>query len=181
MVRANLIMIVLTFCFLQSNGQLYSAKKSEIVFFSSAPIEDIKASNDDMKSVFNTSNGEIVFSIPISEFDFRKKLMKEHFNEKYMESDEYPNSTFKGKVVGYDIKNSSKQNVKAEGEMEIHGISKKITFDGILENINGVILLTSKFEVKLKDYKIKIPQLLWQNIAEVIEVTVKIEYEKYEK
>ena len=32
--------------------------------------------------------------------------------------------------------------------------------------------MKSKFIVKLEDYKIKIPQLMWQNIAEQVEVTV---------
>jgi len=34
------------------------------------------------------------------------------------------------------------------------------------------LLMKSKFIVKLEDYKIAIPQLLWQNIAEQVEVTV---------
>jgi hypothetical protein len=33
--------------------------------------------------------------------------------------------------------------------------------------------MNAKFIVVLKDHKVKIPQLLWQNIAEQVEVTVK--------
>jgi hypothetical protein len=35
--------------------------------------------------------------------------------------------------------------------------------------------------VKLVDYNIKIPQLMFQKIAEEIEVTINIEYKPYEK
>ena len=36
--------------------------------------------------------------------------------------------------------------------------------------------MKAKFMVKLVDYKIKIPQLLWKNIAEEVEVTVEFNY-----
>jgi hypothetical protein len=36
--------------------------------------------------------------------------------------------------------------------------------------------MTSTFMIKLADYKIKIPQILWQNIAEQVEVTVNLIY-----
>src|SRR5688572_26549037 len=83
-------------------AQKYIAEKSEIVFFSDAPMEDIKATNKKASSIFNTSNNEIVFSVPISEFQFAKSLMQEHFNEKYMESDKYPKSTFQGTIQNFD-------------------------------------------------------------------------------
>src|SRR5690349_8061189 len=83
-------------------SQKYVAEKSQITFFSDAALEDITATNKKASSIFNSANGEIVFSVPISEFQFAKSLMQEHFNEKYMESDKYPKSTFQGKIENYD-------------------------------------------------------------------------------
>ncbi len=67
-------------------AQKYISEKSTITFYSSAPLEDIKASNSESRSVFDSDKGEIAFSIPISKFEFKKSLMQEHFNEKYLES-----------------------------------------------------------------------------------------------
>ncbi len=71
-------------------AQRYSSSASEITFYSDAPIEDIKATNKKAKSVFDAEKGQVAFSIPIDQFEFRKSLMQEHFNEKYLESDKYP-------------------------------------------------------------------------------------------
>src|SRR6266446_7070845 len=76
----------------------YKSKEGEVSFFSKAPIEDIEAYNQNINSLLNISTGDIAFIIPIREFKFKKPLMEEHFNEKYMESDKFPTATFKGKI-----------------------------------------------------------------------------------
>lgn len=153
-------------------GQTYVSEKSTIGFFSKAAIEDIKAENTKGSALFNTATGEIAFMIPINEFQFAKSLMKEHFNEKYMESDRYPKSTFQGKVEGFDPGSAKEQQVTATGKLMIHGITHDVLIPGTISNSENKLTLRSTFVIRLEDYKITIPQLLWQNIAEQVEVTV---------
>ena len=153
-------------------SQKFVAEKSQITFFSDAALEDITATNKKASSIFNSENGEIVFSIPISEFQFAKSLMQEHFNEKYMESDKYPKSTFQGKVENYDASKKETQNAKAVGKLTIHGVTKDVELPGTIETNGSKLVMKSKFIVKLEDYNVARPQLLWQNIAEQVEVTV---------
>jgi polyisoprenoid-binding protein YceI len=157
-------------------AQKYVAEKTSISFFSHATIEDITADNKKTSSIFNASTGDIVFSIPISEFQFAKSLMQEHFNEKYMESDKYPKATFQGKIEGYDPASTIPQELKAIGKLTIHGVTRDVEIPGTLEKKNDRVAMKSKFIVKLADYKIEIPQLLWQNIAEQVEVTADLTY-----
>jgi hypothetical protein len=154
-----------------AQAQKFTVEKSKIVFFSDAAIEDITAYNKKASGIFNAGTGDIVFSIPIKEFQFEKSLMQEHFNEKYMESDKYPKSTFKGKVSGFDAAAETTQ-ASAIGELNIHGVTQLVTISGTIEKIKDNYQFKAKFIVKLAYYKIEIPQLLWQNIAEQVEVTV---------
>ena len=168
------LLIVFVFTFLSTSvvlAQKYLIEKSYIKFFSDAAIEDITAENKKAAGIFNSATGEIVFSIPISEFQFAKSLMQEHFNEKYMESDKYPKSTFQGTVQGFDMNSKEIQSAKATGKLTIHGVTKDVEIPGTIEKQNDKLQFKSKFIVKLADYKIEIPQLLWQNIAEQVEVT----------
>jgi polyisoprenoid-binding protein YceI len=177
----NLILLCLLFfsCLDTSFGQKYVSESSTTTFFSSALIEDITASNDKGKSVFDSDNGEIIFSIPIKGFQFRKSLMQEHFNEKYLESEKYPKSTFSGKVTGFS-KGVSNNNATAEGTLEIHGVKRNIKVPGTLSFNGDKVHLESKFMVKLEDYDIEIPSLLFQNIAEEVEVTLIYDYKIHE-
>lgn len=153
-------------------AQTYVSEKSTVGFFSHAAIEDIKAENSKSSALFNVDTGEIAFVIPISEFQFAKSLMKEHFNEKYMESETFPRSTFQGKVEGFDKNSGTEQQVNAVGKLMIHGVTRDVSIPGTISTRDKKLSLRSKFVVELEDYKITIPQLLWQNIAEQVEVTV---------
>jgi polyisoprenoid-binding protein YceI len=156
-----------------SFAQKYSASKSTVSFYSHATIEDIKAANTTSIGLIDLSNNTVAFSISIKDFAFDKKLMQEHFNEKYMESEKYPKATFQGKVEGFDASKKGPQTVKAIGKMTMHGITKDVELTGTMEATTETSLtIISTFIVKLEDYKIKIPTVLWQNIAEQIEVKV---------
>jgi len=157
-------------------SQKYILNRGTITFFSEATLEDIKADNEKVSSIFNVSTSEIAFSIPNSEFQFEKKLMQQHFNEKYMETDKYPRSTFSGKLLGFTITTPGEQLVKAVGKLTIHGVTKEVEVPGAVEVKSDGISMKAMFIVKLADHKIKIPQIMWQNIAEQVEVTVNLAY-----
>jgi hypothetical protein len=160
--------LVFLFLSLAAYSQKYSAEKGEIAFFSDGAIEDIEAKNAMVGSLFNTSTGELVFIAKIKDFIFPKSLMREHFNEKYMETEKYPKATFTGKLVGFRPGGTGEQKVSAVGKMNIHGITKDVEVPGTLEFKDGKTLMKTRFTVKLSDYNIKIPTLVWQNIAEVV-------------
>jgi hypothetical protein len=166
----------LFFNFSATLAQKYVKESGTIAFFSAVTLEDIKADNAKAVSLFNSATGDIAYSAPITEFQFKKALMQEHFNEKYLESDKYPKASFQGKLVGFDITVGSIQNVTATGKLTIHGVTQEISVPGTFEVTNGKVVLQSKFNVKLEDYKIEIPTLMWQNIAEEVEVTINFTY-----
>jgi len=157
-------------------AQKYTVSKSMITFYSHAAIEDIKADNQKATSVFYSNTGDIAFVVPINEFQFKKSLMQEHFNEKYMETEKYPKATFQGKVSGYDAAVVTSQNVTAKGKLTVHGVTRDVEIPGTIEKSGDNLNMKSVFIVKLADYKVDIPKLMWQNIAEQVEVTVQFTY-----
>lgn len=153
-------------------AQKYSAESGMITFFSDATLEDIKAENKKVVSLFNSATGAIAFSVPIVEFQFEKSLMQEHFNEKYLESEKYPKASFQGTIADFKMDAIGEQKVQARGKLTIHGVTNEITVPGTFQNKDGKVLMAAKFIVRLEDYKVEIPQLMWQNIAEEVEVSL---------
>ena len=150
----------------------YFAETSAVTFFSDGVIEDITADNKNVTSIFDVRKGDIAFLIKIKDFQFAKKLMQVHFNEKFMESEKFPKSTFVGTLKGFDVNKTGSQEVVASGRMFIHGVNKDVSFPGTLEMKGRNIVMKSKFKVKLADFNITIPQIVWQNISEEVEVSV---------
>lgn len=154
-------------------GQTYSLADSHISFYSSAPVEDIEAISTKSRSLFDSKTGNIAFVIPISSFEFEKKLMKEHFNEKFMESHQYPEAIFTGILSGYDPERKGPQQAKAVGDLVIHGVRQPLETRGTLEFKGEEVLMDAAFPLKVADFEIEIPKLLFYNIAEEVDVKIK--------
>ena len=173
--------LVLSF---ESNAQILKAKDNgtEISFFSSSPLEDITAVNKGAIVVLNSLNGDIQIRITIQNFKFKNSLMEEHFNENYLESQKFPSSIFKGKInekVNYAADGETK--VTVTGKLEIHGVTKDVTLDGMVTVKGKDVTLDSKFKVRVADYNIKVPSLYVKNIAEVVDVTLSSTLEPFQK
>ncbi len=178
----KLVVFAITlFLFLtKSEGQIYMADSCRINFFSAATIEDITADNTSAKPVMSSATGDIQISLTNEDFVFKKKLMQEHFNEDYMESDKFPHTIFKGKVnEKVDYNKDGVNNVTVTGTMDMHGVKKVITIPGTLTIQGGVIFIKTKFDVKVADYKIKVPSLLGNDIAESVAITVNATMKPY--
>ena len=173
--RLALTLLVGVSAVIQLDAQILKMDTSYIHFFSEAPLENIEAVNNKTNGLINTSNGEIVIIIPINSFEFDKELMKEHFNENYMETPKFKNATFKGKIVeSVDWKKDGTIDATVKGTLTIHGVSKPRTFKGKMVLKKGNAHLSTSFKVKLEDHDIEIPTVVFQNIAEIIDVTARL-------
>jgi polyisoprenoid-binding protein YceI len=163
----------------QANGQLYMAQNGEVSFFSKTPLEDIDALNKQVGSIINADNNEVAVQMRVTSFVFPNKLMQEHFNENYLESDKFPSATFKGKIREVvDLKVPGTYAVTAVGTATIHGITRPIEIKGNVVSTGDQLTLSCQFDIKLVDYKIDIPKIVFAKIAEVIRVSSKINYVK---
>ena len=155
---------------------IYFTRSGEVSFFSSTPIYDISAVNNQMTCVLDIESGSVSFRIPILGFNFPNGLMQEHFNENYMESDIYPNASFKGKINRWnELKLSDKpQEVLLNGTMTIHGVSKVVSEKGIISMKNNVVIGSSDFLITVADYNIQIPKLVRDKIAKTVSVDTKL-------
>lgn len=183
MKQITLFAFLLAAVYADCSAQLYFTKNGRISFFSSAMLEDIKADNNQVISIINTSTGDIQFSLLNNAFHFKKALMEEHFNTDFIESEKYPKSTFKGTISNLSSINFNTDgtyNTTVAGNLNIHGITKPVSAIGTITIKAGKISALSRFFIKPKDYNISIPSTVKNNIAESIELTISAGYEKKE-
>ncbi len=160
-----------------ANAQLFTTQTGEISFFSKTPMEDIDAVNKQVGSIINSATNEVAVQMRVTNFIFPNKLMQEHFNENYLETDKYPNATFKGKIKEtVDLKVAGTYAVTASGTATIHGVSRPVELKGTLVSTGKTLALTCLFDIHLDEYKIDIPKIVFKKIAEVIKVKGNISY-----
>ena len=167
-----------------ATAQTYITRNGRITFFSKAPVENIEANSNEVTSILDTKKGEFAFIALIKSFKFQKALMEEHFNENYMESNTFPKAIFKGTITNLSKLNFSGDGsypVTVKGDLTIHGVTKSVEVPGTITVAGGKIGASSKFNVKVKDYNIKIPNTVVNNISETINITVDCKYDPFKK
>lgn len=159
----------------------FMTRNGAVSFTAEGVVKDgVQAKNDQGACVLDASNGEVVFQILIKSFQFQKALMQEHFNENYMESHKFPKATLKGKINEWnkiDLKKNGTHAVTVSGDLNIHGVSQKVTKAGKVEVKDGKIRLMSDFEVTLADHNIAIPKIVEDKIAKTAQVSLNMQLE----
>jgi len=167
----------LGFCGLGQNAPVLSTQNGRAYFLSDAPLEMISATSGSLAGVLNTADRRFSFSIPVATFEgFNSSLQRTHFNEDYLETDLYPQATFKGKIIeDVDLSLPGSYRIRAKGKLEIHGLAldRIIRCDVRVEP--GTIEVKAEFTVFLDDHNIKVPSIVNQKIAEEIKVEVEFE------
>ena len=154
----------------------YISRNGKVQLNASTPLETINPVNNHVSCILDTENGNIAFQLKMISFKFDKALMEEHFNEKYVESEKFPKSTFVGKILDWEKVDWDKeeQNVQANGTLTIHGLDKEIVVSGIIRILQKNINLVSEFYINISDFDINIPKIVRDKISEKVEIYVDI-------
>lgn len=183
MIRPYIILLILLLS-LQShrNGltTVYGTNTGFVGFHSDAPLELITASSKELRGKLDTDKKLFAFTVRVPSFSgFNNPLQKEHFNENYLESVQYPNATFSGKIIeDIDFTADGNYTVRAKGNLMIHGVTQERIIKGDLVISKGVISILSNFTVLLADHNIAIPKVVHEKLASEIKITVKADMVK---
>lgn len=161
-------------------AQKYYTRNGNVSFYSDAPLEDIEAHNNSAVSIWDTENGKIEFAVLIKAFQFEKALMQEHFNENYLESDQYPKGIFRGEMVDWNpavLLKEGKHEVQVEGELTIHGVTRELATTGFITVQNGQLGTRAEFTIEVADYEIEIPAVVREKIAKEVKIVTDFSYE----
>ena len=157
----------------------YFTRTGTIAFFSETPMENIEAHNYKVTSVWDATTGAVEFAALIKAFEFEKALMQEHFNENYMETAVYQEATFSGKIIeDIDLSVPGTYSVRAKGKLNVHGIEQERIIKSTVESKENVLIVRSDFTVLLAEHNISIPRIVYQKIAEEIQVHVEATFSR---
>lgn len=168
-----LINILLIILMIQASsfGQVFMTLNGQTSFFSETPLENISAENKNTLVALNITTKEVAVRIQNVAFKFPNKLMEEHFNENYIESEKYPLSVFKGKIVeNIDLQKQGTYQVSVKGILDMHGVKQERIIKAQIIVDSESISVTSDFNVNLQDHKIDIPKLVFEKIVESIAI-----------
>jgi len=169
-------LLVLFFVFYPISAQeKLRTSKCTIYFEASVPLfEAVEAKNDQVDCTLIPDKSQITVTAVIKNFEFKRDLMKEHFNSNYMESDRYSKAIFKGIIQKFDMKiiTETEKDFQIKGKLTIHGQTKMITVNAKIKKVDNGIQINSHFPINTDDFDIEIPSIVIAKISKTVNTKI---------
>ena len=120
-----------------------------------------------------TEESRLYFEVDLDAIDTGIGLRNRHMRENYLETDKFRFTNFSGKITEVLSTGSNTYDVKAKGTISIHGVVKPLTITATISmNSESKYNVKSMFEVKLSDFDIEVPSIMFLKLSELIKVVV---------
>jgi polyisoprenoid-binding protein YceI len=161
--------------------QIDKAGKNLVKFTSDAKIESFSGVTDridgyvlwegeEIKPDATLASSKVYFEVELNGLDTGIGMRNRHMREIYLETDKFPYAHFTGEIVSVDTAANGAFTISTSGRFFIHGKEQQVTILGLVSPEGDHYRVRSKFEVKLPDYGIKVPTLMFLKISETIEL-----------
>ena len=154
---------ILALALIAATGSVFAQKKTTtsatVTFDATTAIDALpKAENKTVVASLDTKTGAVAFEAPVKSFAFTNPMIQDHFNgEKWMNSNEFPAFTFKGKIANLkDVKfdKDGTYTTKVDGALTVKGKEQKVSAPATFVVKGGKISSSSNFTINLADYGI---------------------------
>ena len=164
-----------------SQSAEWQVEKSDVnvvKFISDAPIEEFEGITSAIDGYLYwegdnlLDKSELYFEVDLNSIDTGIGLRNRHMRENYLETETYPTTHFKGAIIKADKQEDGTYKVLVQGKLFIHGVERMKSIKGLIA-LNGTTMqITSDFDVKLSDYRIPIPSIMFYKINETMALKV---------
>ncbi|HSI74799.1 MAG TPA: YceI family protein [Lunatimonas sp.] len=176
MKRANVLLInFLLAVSISGNCQVFMTESGHVEFLSKAPLNEFTGKSSNLNGLMDLDMNMLDFYVDLNTFKTGIGLRDRHMRENYLETKRYPYAEFTGKINPLPkLEIGQSMSVSAKGIFKIHGVEQEIQVPGKLTSLSDTeIQLDASFKVLLGDYNIDIPKVVFYELAEEQEVTIR--------
>lgn len=124
------------------------------------------------------NNNKFYLEVPLATLDTGIGLRNRHMRRHSLETDKYPFAKYEGNISAADTVNADTLNLVLNGTFSIHGFQNKHKVNVNAIAVNDGYVTRAEFQIKLTDYNIKIPDIMIMKVEEIIDVEVRIYFQK---
>lgn len=157
------------------------ARESHVTYFMHHPMHDWDATSTSVSGSIDLAgdpeSSKASISIPITSFDSHNGNRDSHTAET-VETYIYPSVSFKSTkmmpVASPEDKDAQKKTWRIEGNLDFHGVSKKISVPLSVMIEEKRLIADGEFELKLTDFEIELPKLLMVAVKDWLKISFRI-------
>lgn len=160
------------------SAQSFKTEEGKAVFHSRVPLHTFTGESDRLVGLINLETGTVDFYLDLATLETgigkRDRDMKET-----LEVEEYPFAEFFGNLTtDFDPAVTDTQNVTVKGDFKIHGVEREVEISGKLLNKGDSLLLQAGWMLRLEDYDIIPPKLLFVKVDQEQKIEISAELKK---
>jgi hypothetical protein len=175
--KTRLVLVAFSVLWVTVNAQSqqYLTQNGTITFISRAPMLEFEGKSSNLVGLIHPTSDSVDFYIDLNTLDTGIELRNRHMRDSYLETKKYPFAEFTGTFSpSIDLSSHSTQRVVTKGMFTLHGISNMLEIPGTITPVNqNQLLLKAEWTVKLSDFNIQIPRVVFYELSEV--QTIKLE------
>lgn len=155
-----------------TNAQTYSTKKGHAQFKAQMPLNSYTGNSDKLVGAINLDTKKVKFVL-------RVKTIKTGINKrdkdmyKLIDVKEHPEITFEGVLIDdFDPDSKEKQKIRVKGEFTLAGVSRTVTIEGTLQNVENNIHLQASWSLLITDYGLEQPSIAVVEVEDEHDLTI---------
>lgn len=117
---------------------------------------------------------ELYLEVDLASIDTGIGLRNRHMRDNYLETDEHPYATYRGRIVGTEDASDGGIRVLSRGTFEVHGVARERELTCDVAPAGAGYRARCAFPVLLGDHDIEIPRVMFLRLAD--EVRVEVEF-----
>lgn len=165
--KSLLLILSVVYIYSQSytieNGMFHLEARASVVGID----DEFDASGKGLTGEINFGKKSFKFVYDLWEIDTGIELRNDHMHENHLETEEYPEAIFEGKIISF-----SDTEITAEGTFSLHGETRPLN----LKAMRSGNKITVEWKLNLNDYNIEIPRkFFFAKLNEVLSMDASFE------
>jgi len=160
-----------------ADAQVFETRAGYAEFESKASIESFKGISRNLAGQLALADSSLDFYLDLNTIATGITLRDRQMRENFLETAKFPFAEFTGKFYNaIDLTKESPQKVFVRGTFTIHGVSKELDVVAtITPKGRNSLLATASWPLKLSDFGIEVPSLLFYRLNETLILTINVD------
>ena len=168
-----MLFLIVFFSSTSAQSQTFSTSDGYAKFDASTSISNYSGETNSLIGKINLQSKEISFSLPVDSIK-TGIAARDRDMYKLLETGQYPNMVFQGKLVSEFNTGDDQQKATAKGTLTIRNETREITVEGTLQKTGGGLQLEAGWTLLLSDYNIDRPSKFFAKVRDEHKITISI-------
>jgi polyisoprenoid-binding protein YceI len=174
----TLLVLIIGLCLAPAaQAQVFETRAGYAEFESKASIESFKGISRNLSGQLALADSSLDFFLDLNTIATGITLRDRQMRENFLETEKFPFAEFTGKFYNaIDLTKETPQKIFVRGTFTIHGVSKELDVVATVTPKGRTSLLaTATWPLKLSDYGIEVPSLLFYRLNETLILTINVD------